>query len=82
MITKSSSVANILDNIISKIEIELEEENISNANHSKFEDTSNLKNKLLHDSVGKEDINCRICYDFNQEFPIIYPCKCKVRNNT
>lgn len=79
MITRSNSVANALDNIlnISKVETEFDEAS-SYANQSEFEDdvTSSVRNKLSCDSV--EDINCRICYDPNQELPIIYPCKCKV----
>lgn len=80
MIAKSS-VTSILDSIISKIEIEveLEQETASlYTNQSELENsvTSNKRSKLSCNSM--EDINCRICYDPNQELPVIYPCKCKV----
>lgn len=83
MIAGSSSIADILNDIISKIETEIEQENLpSYANHSKFQDVtvSDEKIKLLpRDSM--EDVNCRICYDPSQELSVIYPCRCKVRNN-
>lgn len=81
MTAKSNSITSVLDNIISKIEIdmELEQETASYINQSDLENTSNKRSKLSHDSM--EDINCRICYDLNQELPVIYPCKCKVRQN-
>lgn len=83
MIAKSNSVTSILDSIISKIEIEieLEQETASYTSQSDLENavTSNKRSKLSCDSM--EDINCRICYDPNQELPVIYPCKCKVREN-
>jgi len=81
MIEESNLVANILDNIISKIEIELEQKLSLHTNQSELEDVTTLekRNELSCDSV---DINCRICYDPNQELPIIYPCKCKVRENS
>lgn len=80
MIAKSS-VTSILDSIISKIEIEieLEQETASlHTNQSELENsvTSNKRSKLSCNSI--EDVNCRICYDPNQELPVIYPCKCKV----
>lgn len=79
--TAKSSVISILDSIISKIEIEveLEQETASlYTNQSELENsvTSNKRSKLSCNSM--EDINCRICYDPNQELPVIYPCKCKV----
>jgi len=79
--TAKSSVTSILDSIISKIEIEveLEQETASlYTNQSELENsvTSNKRSKLSCNSM--EDINCRICYDPNQELPVIYPCKCKV----
>lgn len=82
MTAKSNSVTSILDSIISKIEIEIELEQETASlytNQSEVENsvTSNKRSKLsLSDSM--EDVNCRICYDPNQELPIIYPCKCKV----
>lgn len=83
MTAKSNSITSVLDNIISKIEIEmeLEQETASYINQSDLENTvtSSKRSKLSSDSM--EDINCRICYDLNQELPIIYPCKCKVRQN-
>lgn len=81
MIEKSNSVANILDGIISRIEIELEQKPSLHISQSEFEDVATLekRNELSCDSM---DINCRICYDPNQELPIIYPCKCKVRENS
>lgn len=77
MIEESNLVANILDSIISKIEIELEQKSSLHTNQSELEDVITLekRNELSCDSV---DVNCRICYDPNQELPIIYPCKCKV----
>ncbi|XP_072751340.1 E3 ubiquitin-protein ligase MARCHF3 [Anoplolepis gracilipes] len=81
MTAKSNSVTSILDSIISKIEIEIELEQETASlytNQSEVENsvTSNKRSKLsLSDSM--EDVNCRICYDPNQELPIIYPCKCK-----
>lgn len=84
MIAKSS-VTSILDSIISKIEIEIEEIEIEeqetaslHTNQSELENsvTSNKRSKLSCNSI--EDVNCRICYDPNQELPVIYPCKCKV----
>lgn len=79
--TAKSLVTSILDSIISKIEIEveLEQETASlYTNQSELENpvTSNKRSKLSCNSI--EDINCRICYDPNQELPVIYPCKCKV----
>lgn len=81
MIEESDSIANILDSIISRIEIELEQKSSLHIDQSDLEGviTSEKKNELSCDSV--EDINCRICYDPNQELPIIYPCKCKVWEN-
>lgn len=79
--TAKSSVTSILDSIISKIEIEVELEQEAASlytNQSELENpvTSNKRSKLSCNSM--EDINCRICYDPNQELPVIYPCKCKV----
>lgn len=79
--TAKSSVTSILDSIISKIEIEIELEQETASlytNQSELENsvTSNKRSKLSCNSM--EDINCRICYDPNQELSIIYPCKCKV----
>lgn len=80
MIANSGSVADILDGIISKVEVELEQNSASlYVSQSRFQDVRilNKRSKLLpRNSV--EDINCRICYDLNQELPVIYPCKCKV----
>jgi len=78
---ESDSIANILDSIISRIETELEQKPSLHVNQSEFENviTSEKRNELSCDSV--EEINCRICYDPSQELPIIYPCKCKVREN-
>lgn len=78
MIARSSSVADILDGIISKIETELEQEHLpSCANQSRFQNVTVSDKKLLsRDST--EDINCRICYDPNQESPVVYSCRCKV----
>lgn len=79
MFARSDPVADTLDDIISKVETELDNAS-AYANQSDFEDavtcTSDVRNKFSCDSI--EEINCRICYDPNQEFPIIYPCKCKV----
>lgn len=82
MIEKTNSIANILDSIISRVEIELEQKPSLHTSQSEPEDvtTSKKRNQLSCDSV--EDINCRICYDPNQDLPIIYPCKCKVRENS
>lgn len=80
MIEESNSIANILDNIISRIEIELEQKSSLHIVQSELENVTSERRNELCDSV--EDINCRICYDPNQELPIIYPCKCKVRENT
>lgn len=79
MIEESNLVANILDTVILRTEIELEQR--ASLHESKFENVTTLENRkeLSCDSV---DINCRICYDPNQELPIIYPCKCKVRENS
>lgn len=79
--TAKSSVTSILDSIISKIEIEVELEQEAASlytNQSELENpvTSNKRSKLSCNSM--EDINCRICYDPNEELPVIYPCKCKV----
>lgn len=79
--TAKSSVTSILDSIISKIEIEIElEQEIASlyTNQSELENsvTLNKRSKLSCNSM--EDINCRICYDPNQELAVIYPCKCKV----
>lgn len=83
MIAESSSVAEILEDIILKIEIELKQKNLSSyANHSEFQTvTASDKETRLLSSDSVEDINCRICYDPNQELPVVYPCRCKVRNN-
>lgn len=80
MIKKSNSITDILDSIISKIETELEQNSL-HVHQSGFEDVtiSEKRNRLSCDSV--EDVNCRICYDHNQELSIMYPCKCKVREN-
>lgn len=81
MIEESNSIASILDSVISRTEIELEQRASLHINQSKFENVTTLEKRkeLSCDSV---DINCRICYDPNQELPIIYPCKCKVRENS
>jgi len=81
MIEKSNSITDILDSIISKIETELEQKSLHTYIHqSEFENvTSEKRNRLSCDSM--EDVNCRICYDPNQELPIMYPCKCKVRED-
>lgn len=72
MIEESNLIANILDSIILKIEIEVEQKASLHINQSEFEDVTTLeKRKEL--SSGSMDINCRICYDPNQELPIIYP---------
>lgn len=82
MIAKSF-IADTLNDIISKVEIELQQKNLpSHTNQSEFQNitTSNQKNKLSpRDST--EDIKCRICYDPSQELPVVYPCRCKVCNN-
>ncbi|KAG5305579.1 MARH3 ligase, partial [Acromyrmex insinuator] len=77
MIEKSNSITDLLDSIISKIETELEQKSLhTHIPQSEFEDViSEKRNRLSCDSM--EDVNCRICYDPNQELPIMYPCKCK-----
>lgn len=83
MITVNSSVASILERIICKIEVETtSDKEISRfATKRKLDDigTSSKKNKRArYETAGVEEIHCRICYDSNQQFPIVYPCKCKV----
>lgn len=80
MITSSNSVANVLDGIISKIEIELQQKNGQlNTRQSEPQDTAiSSKRGKLCDLTEERDLHCRICYDPNQEVPVIYPCKCKV----
>ncbi|XP_011640738.1 E3 ubiquitin-protein ligase MARCH3-like [Pogonomyrmex barbatus] len=75
MIEKNDSVANILNSIISKIEVELEQKSSLRASQSELEDVTKSEKKLSRDSV--EDINCRICYDPSSELSVIYPCRCK-----
>lgn len=81
MIEEDNLVANILDSVISRAEIELEQRVSLHINKLKSENIITLeKRKEL--SCDSMDINCRICYDPNQELPIIYPCKCKVWENS
>ncbi|XP_014467833.1 PREDICTED: E3 ubiquitin-protein ligase MARCH3-like [Dinoponera quadriceps] len=77
MITRSSSIADILDGIISKIEVELEKNSPSRAGQSRFQDVAVSDMKRLLSTDSTEDANCRICYDPNQELPVVYPCRCK-----
>ncbi|KAI4497456.1 hypothetical protein M0802_007467 [Mischocyttarus mexicanus] len=82
MITVNNSVANILERIIYEIEVEtISNKNISRlSTKRKLEDIGILsrKNKRArYETDDVEDIHCRICYDSSQQFPIVYPCKCK-----
>lgn len=83
MFTVNSSVASILERIICKIEVETtSDKEISRfATKRKLDDigmSSKKSKRARYETVGVEEIHCRICYDSNQQFPIVYPCKCKV----
>lgn len=85
MINEHSSTGCMLHTIIDRIEIESEQENTLTKSMSKCSDIEieiSTKGSIVtvasEISEETEEICCRICYDTNHPFPIIYPCECKV----
>ncbi|XP_076397861.1 E3 ubiquitin-protein ligase MARCHF3 isoform X1 [Megachile rotundata] len=81
MINERNSVESVLDKIITEIEVGCSEEKkvIKQTIKRKLDDilVINKRRKLTLQESLNEEIQCRICYDSNQQLPIIYPCKCK-----
>lgn len=87
---ESVSATSTLNHIIDKIEIECEvssrivgdlsacpgssDENRTTATRS----TAAGPGPMRSTESGASEVTCRICYDSNPLFPILFPCRCKV----